>query len=342
MERPEEYENPEEVEGEEYEEEDGHVIEESDPEAPEEAEDGEEESEAPEEEEPQKKRTGRLPANQRIHELTKSHYQTQAELQRLREENEQLRQFGIRAEQDYRIADKAALASWEESAKLKLERAKIKKQVARENGDIQGEIDADVEMAEAASTIQNIGPMKSARAREEQALEQQAQYQNQYAQHYQQQVQQYQETVARDKQIASHNWLKENWDWASPQSKNYDPDLWAEAKAAGDQLEQYYASIGRPELVLTSEYWSNVNAHLDSLSEQNMKRPLKMSQPRNQVAPVRSHNQQRRTTSYNGRDVLNSYDRDIIKSWGLNEEKFAKRKLKDMQDNPQWYYGPQR
>ena len=327
-------EHEEELETEEPEEEEESPEEEPDQEETEESEPEEgEEEEEDEEPAPRKQRGSRQNANARIQALTRERYQTQAELERLRQEHEQLRQFAESSSHRANQIDKVALAQYESNAKLKLEQAKIKKHQAHENGDIQAQIDADVEMTTALNQLQEANSWKYRQEAEEQNRVAQ---EEQYRQHYAQQVAQNEsnELVARENRVASMDWVSKN-EWMMRDSPSFDAEMVSIAEDFADVMERQLAAAGRQDLVMSRWYYDKIDEHLNKFktSEPNgMKKQLNMRPAKTGVSPARSGGSNQ--TFSGGRsgvkDNLNDLDKQLARAWGLDAEKLNKRKTREM------------
>lgn len=311
-----------------------------------ESDDGGEPEEGDEDEEeepaPRKSRGGRQDGHARIQTLTRERYQAQAELERLRQENEHLKQYAATSSQRANQIDKVAVLQYEKNAQLRLEQAKIKKHQALENGDVQSQIDADVEMTTALNQLQEANSWKYRQETEEQArLAQEEQHRQQY-QHQASQLES-NEALQRERNVASYEWLYQN-EWMKKSSPSFDPELASIAHDYAAVMENQLKEAGREDLIMTPWYYGKLTEHLNKFrtSEPNgMKKQLNMRSARTGVSPARSGGSNRTFSGGRSgtRDNLNDLDKSLAKAWRLDPEKLNKRKTREMATDPRYSMG---
>jgi|SRR5215470_3192540 len=269
------------------------------------------------EEEPSEKRRHRPSAYNRIQEIQREKYQALDELNRMREENEVLR--GLAHELNYKAEESgnAAMIHYDKSMNLKLEQAKLKKAQALENGDIQAQLDADVDIASATNAIQQINSWRYQQEIDMQNRQQQEKWQQQQAQ--------YQQPIAPNPQITT-NWLQNNA-WYFPQSKSYNPEM-AEAVAAySDKLENFLYRSGRPDLIMSEEYFQNIDEYVSSLNQNSERSGLNMKPMRGGVSPVRNSGF---NSSRTQKIALDSNELEMARRLGVKKEEFLQQKIEDI------------
>lgn len=338
MERQEYYEEPEAEESEYEEEEEGSPLEESEiiesegeEDAPtsysheSEDEEGEEEEE---DEAPRKK--GRLPGNARIQQVTREKYQALNELSRMQQENEFLKRRELELGTQITQSGNAAMIFYDKSANLKLEHAKAKKFQAAENGDIQAGIDADVEMATATHELQQINYWKAQQASEERNRQLQYEQQSQYSQ-------QQPAAIPQADPQESYDWVERNT-WFNPGSADFSPELAQAARDYSEKVENLLYREGRPDLIMSKQYYDEIDNHISQLKNQRgqgmRKNQLNMRPVRGGAAPVRNSGQSSRGTE---KHALSRAEKEIASVMGIKEKDYLSNKLRDQQENPQYW-----
>lgn len=278
--------------------------------------------EEPEEEEDSRKR-GRPPANYRIQQIQREKYQALDALNRMREENEHLKRLATDLNYKAEESDSAAMLHYDNSINRKLEQAKAKKLQAIENGDIQSQLDADVEIAEATSELQQI---KSWKVKQE-LREQQKQHQEAY---YQQYPQQQQVNPSFDESSA-YKWLDEN-PWFVPQSEHYNPELVNAVSDYSEKVENYLYRAGRPDLIMSPEYFQEINNYVNHIQSSG-RNQLSMKPSRAGVSPVRGGISQSQSRE---KHKLSSDEIDWARRLGISEEAYSKEKLSPINQSKQY------
>lgn len=279
--------------------------------------------ESEEEYEPNQKRQ-RPPAHDRIQEIQREKYQALNELQRMRQENDELKR--LTKDLDRRVKDSIDVAGvfHNKSAQLQLDHAKAKKRKAMEDGDYDALVDADVEMAEAASVLQQAKTEEARRSLEERARKEEEEYR----------LQQPQAPQGPDPEI-SNDWLRNNANWFHPQGENYSKEMVDEAQNFSHQLENYYYRNGRPDLICSHDYFRELDNHLVKFYEQSTRTQqrgeLVMNPSRSNVAPVRSGGNGQQGSK---KPDFTRREAELIKAWGIKPEDYAFHRDKEMRDSP--------
>lgn len=281
------------------------------------------------EEEP--KRKGRVSGNARIQQIQREKYQALSELQRTQQENEYWKQMAMDSSSKAQELGDAAMIHYDKNSNLRLEQAKAKKFKAHEEGDIQAEIDADVEIASATHAIQQLSYWKT---QQERNLRQQYQQEQGQQQHSQELVNQ-----EPDPQI-SNDWLARN-PWFNPASRDFDSELAQAAREYSEKVENFLYRNGRKDLIMSGDYYEEIDKYIHQLKSQRgqgMKRELNMRPVRGGGAPVRSGSYQ----SSRGKQtqVLSKEEREISRLMGIKEKDYLSNKLQDMSERPErWNNG---
>lgn len=295
-------------------------------EIPEEPESEENEGEEEHPREIEKKKGSRNSAYSRIQQIQREKYQAASERDRLREENEQLRRIAIELNQKAEENGNAFVTQYDNNANLELEKAKIKKLRALEDGDIQAQLDADVEIANAAARVQRSRELK---AQQELNASRQQAYNEQYSQHYNNQPQinqpsSMQQTIATD-------WIANN-PWYRTDDEEHDPELHAVVNSYSDEVENYLISLGRPDMVMSEWYFNEIDKHvanvLNSRGNNMQKKSLNMKPARVPVTPARSGG-----GSYSpgnrSQVILTAADKEMAKLMKIDPKDFLKHKIRD-------------
>lgn len=268
-----------------------------------------------EQEEPKKR-----DAKTRINEVTRQKYQAIEQMKSamdranaLELENEQLRRLNS-------MQTNASALQQEATAKERLERAKERKALAIESGDIKGQVDADIAIAEAVSEVQKIDYDKTYRQVQQEYDQQNYEAQQRYAEA---QMQQYQRPEEANRHIAE-KWLMDN-EWFMKQSPNFNPKLHDEVQRLCDQLDATLYRSGEQYKIYSDEYFQYVNQQIPALQQRLGTRPA-MSKSQNYVEPVRGGNQ---NYAQKQRVTLTSEQKDLIRGLGVKPEEYIKHMRSD-------------
>lgn len=284
------------------------------------------------EEEPVNK--GRLPGNARIQQIQREKYQAIHESNRLQQENEYLRRMALDLNNKATESGNAAMIHYDNSANLKLEHAKSRKIQAHEEGNVQAEIDADVDIASATAEIQHINHWKAQQAMENRNRQQQYE-QQQYDQQYAQQ------TPQQPDQQVSVDWLERNA-WFNPHSHDFSPELAHAAREYSEKVENFLYRNGRPDLIMSEQYYDEIDSYIQQLHSQ---RGQGMGKKQLNMRPVRGGSTPVRNTSSNAsrsseKHQLSREEREIARVMGIKDKDYLASKLSDKRDMPhRWRNG---
>ncbi len=264
-------------------------------------------------EEKPKQKKGRVPGKTRINQLIREKYEAENETQALRAENERLKKL-------QENANNAAMAHYDNSVQLKMDRAKQLKAQAIEIGDVSAQVDADVELSRVAAQMEQLDAWKaqqSHKQREADVMHEQQQHNNQ---------QQYQ---TPDLNEETEEWLQEN-PWFDPRTSHYDADMQAEVKAYADALDRKLIRSGQEDKIMTREYFDAINGYVQKEfynDEPRQNRNLNMKSARGaQVAPVGNRAASGTPNSVNPKIILSAEEKDLIRLGKIDEKEFIRQK----------------
>ena len=282
-----------------------------------------------EEEDEEPKQRGRLSGNARIQQIQREKYQAFAELNRAREENEYLKRVALNLNDKANESSHAAMIHYDNSARLKLEQAKSRKLKAAEEGDAQGEVDADVDIATATNELQQISNWQYQKNIEDRNRQQQIYQQEQMLT----QQQKFNEPDPQE----SYGWLERN-SWFNPASHDFNPDLAQAARDYSEKVENYLYRQGRADLIMSREYYDEIDNYIHSLQsnkgQEMNRRQLNMRPARGGASPVRNtHASSQRREKHS----LRPEEREMASLMGVKEKEYLSSKLSDQRDNPQYW-----
>lgn len=278
-------------------------------------------ADAPSEEEREERirRNNLKPAKTRINQIQREKYQALDEANRLREENEELRRM-------VDLSTQAAQQYYDNDVYNRLERAKQLKAQAKEAGDVESEINADLEMALAANEISNVNNYKA-----QQAYQSQQRYP-------QQQIEP--PHLANAKQL--NEWVNKN-SWFHPESEDYDENLAREIQVHADLLDVNLHRAGHQDKIMSREYFNEIDKAVKALRERDSsayypsRSNLNMKPSRDSVAPVRNGMSERAERS--GQYKLNADQKDLIRRLGISEKQYIKSEIDSRKKNPNKWAG---
>jgi hypothetical protein len=277
-----------------------------------------EEEEHPEPEEQRYEQEDRKPkpkakekdrTRERLNEIQREKYQALDELARLREENQQLRQMSD-------IASNSASVHYEDNVNRQVERARNLKMAAIDSGDVEAQVNADVELATAVAKMNRLNEWKAEKAADQYAPVRQAPQQP---------------DLSRNPEAL--RWADKN-QWMSPSSEDYDPDMAYKADSYAAQLDQYLVQQGQANMIGSRDYFYEIDKFVNhardqvrgsqqSRTGQQQRGQLNMKQSRPAVSPVRSGGSQGRAQQVQ----LSASERDMVRRMGISEQAYVKSKL---------------
>jgi hypothetical protein len=245
---------------------------------------------------------------ERLNEIQREKYQALDENVRLKSENQRLQQLA-------EMSSNSASIHYENSVKQRLEHAKNLKRAAKEVGDVNSEIEADIELAAAVSQQNQLESWKAEREVER---------------HY---------PPAPANPIPQPNynrpevveWARRN-QWMSADSRDYDPHMAQKAEAYANQLDNYCIQQGRLDWIGSSDYFYKVdefvaNTRAQSATHQRantqQRGQLNMRQSRSGVSAVKTGNGQ---TGRREEAQLSTAERDLARRLGITEQQYRQSK----------------
>lgn len=286
-------------------------------------------SEPEEEEEPSSRKRQRPPAHERIQEIQREKYQLLNELERIKRENEELSKRNRDLDKRSNQAMDVASMFHTKSAELQLENARAKKLRARQEGDDNAEIEADIEIASAASALhqaKQIEAQKSLNNTRESEQEQEYRPQSQA------------QPQAADPAIKNY-WLDMNANWFYEGGEEYDPELSVAVQKQAAGFEDLLTRNGMAHMIGSADYFREIDKYVANYRRQTQnqgRRELQMSSSRsNHVAPVRSGGGSSVQGGNAGkRPKLDRDELELIRQWDIKPEDYIKHRDKEIREAP--------
>lgn len=290
----------------------------------EEAQDGiDEQSEEDNQEiEAHKRRKQRDPAKARINQIQRERYAALEANNRLRDENERLKRLAT-------MTTESASKQFEDNVLQRFERAKQLKMQAYENGDIQAQTNADVELADAMADYKSHNNWKA----QEALKAQEAAYQPQVN-----------PTGPIVNEREARGWVERN-PWVNPNTPDYDPELFQLADNAASQLDLYCYKNGQGHLIQSPQYFQELDNYINQARQalESQQRPqsqgrsqIPMRQSnRNSVMPVRGSTNAQSTSRQKA--PLSAEQKAMASSLGISEDLYRQEMLRDMKEKPDRY-----
>ena len=192
-----------------------------------------------------------------------------------------------------------------------LEKAKMLKKKAIEEGDVEALTDADIAINRATNAIDEIERWNT---------------QNQ-SQPTEKAYNTYQSNASAVQQEMAQDWL-ESHDEINPQSSNYNPQLAQKVGAFINQLDRNIADSGQSQYYFSEPYFEAIDNHLDKLKTASTK---SVPPSVNNVAGVKkSYQSQPGTQKKNTVQVkLTADEKNWAEQLGISEKDYLKYKLED-------------
>lgn len=259
-----------------------------------------------------RERFGRQREKQRLMHLSKY-------TRKLEEENEQLKNLSHNWKQYSDYTNDAAATHYDNAVHLKLDQAKEKKLKAIQEGDAEGLVQADLELAEAAAKIESLNSWKY---QEDAKRQEEAAYYQQQMAAYQQQMAVEQSTPNPKINDETVYWLNHN-PWYIPTNPAYNPDLAVEIGSFANALDQDLAQRGMGHAIMGREYYKAINKYVKDLTGGK-------KSGGGYVGGVRNGGGYGGASRYRERPSLNSQEREMVKllkNTGVTEESYLKHKM---------------
>jgi hypothetical protein len=263
----------------------------------------------PEETDENEEHAERLPKKRssdktRINQIQREKYQALDELNRTKSELDRVKKMA-------ELTAEAASRHYDDNVLQRLERARQLKAQAIESGDVQAQVDADMEMASATNEFQNLNAWKA---------QQSFKIQNDY-------VPQYDDSAQKD--YEAQKWVTEN-SWIHPDSEDYNEDLAEQVSLYCDAMDVNLYRSGYADKIRSPEYFHQINKHIYELTKKGygQKRELAMRSTRSPVSPVRnsySHQGERQ-----GREIrLTNEEKDLARHLKVPEKVYLAKKIEN-------------
>ena len=266
------------------------------------------------------KRRARPSADERILEINREKYRALSELERIKRENSELARNNQELNRKVSESLKVAGSFVNKASKLELENAKAKKIRARQEGNEEAEIEADIEIAQAASALQQAEIEESRQIYNENRRKLEEEHQKQ-------------QPLRADPAISA-NWLNENWQWFKPEGQYYDKRLVDAVENYATHLEVYCHNNGRPDAIGSEEYFEKINEYVASLQQKPQgRRELTMNPSKSTVAPVRRSAQPGQPSNDRG-PALTREEMEIVNAFGITPKDYAFYRDKEIRETP--------
>ena len=263
----------------------------------------------------------------RINKLNKERYQALAAAKKKEEENAELRRM-------LDLSSQTAQYHFDNSLKMNLDKAKKMKEEAKLSGNLDAEVEADIVLAAAIQEYSN--------------AEQWKQQQNLYNQY----VPPQQQTASQDivdyippTNVKNFDAWKSTNEWFEAPSDDFEEALSRETDRYARDLNNYLVSNGRPDMILSPEYFVELDAKVSQLKEaygkystnrppyqsspqvQTRRSPLQMKKNPRPVTPVGNSRGMSRPAS-SEHVMLTSEQKEMARSIGMGEKEYAKYVMK--------------
>jgi len=272
--------------------------------------DGEDKPE-PDEDEKEKRRKKNLGQA-----LKRAHAEKYQALERIRLLEENLRQAQIAAER----SSEAAMRSYDAEVIHKVAIARQKLQEAKELGDSQAEIDAQISLNLATNELQKLQDWKAQQEMQQEWQKSQSNIQqpqtnpnvNPYEYH----------------QEETEEWITRNADWFHPEGENYDPYFAQETSRYSEALNQLLMERGYGHLIGSQEYYDTIDNQI-ALARQRLQQSYQKHQPyqrgpqmKSVRAPVAPSRGSMNRVTPSSKKPLSAAERDMIRGLGVTEEAY--------------------
>lgn len=224
---------------------------------------------------------------------------------RLEQENEHLRSFSEKA-------NEAASFHYDDSIKSRMRMAQNIKRQARENGDYDTEMSADVEITKLVSEQQEVNRYKA----QQRMAEDNRNYQHSRQQSYE---------PVPELNLDTQDWLDRN-SWANPQEEEYDEELFNAASAYAKSLEIKYRNNGQENKIMGKHYFDEIDRYMkDNFLNDT---PSQSRRNYHRTSPISAVN---RTKSNTGQKIrLTDMEKEFARNCGMTDAEYIEEKEKIM------------
>lgn len=253
-------------------------------------------------------------AKKKLSKLTRERHRLAAEAQKLKEENQLLRQHMNHSSQ-------AAMTHYDNNVQLRIDTAKKEKLKALEIGDMEAVVEKDQELAEAVAELKNIQSWKTQESIRQYTQQQEAQQQQQH--HEQSQVELNEET---------ENWIEAN-PWFDPNSREHIPEVFEDVNDYIASLDEHLARTGKDHQRFTKAYFNKIDAYVnDTYGKQApiAPAPIRMKSSNQYVEPVRNKSS---VAAPPRKEIitLDSEEKRMARNLGVSEEAYIMYKKNDLE-----------
>ena len=255
-------------------------------------------------------------AKVRINQLQRDKFHAINESEKLRAENEQLRQM-------YESSTQVAMRQYDDSVAKRIERARESQIAAIESGDAQAQADANIELASATNEMHTLNNWKY---QNEYELRNQTAYVPEQPIYY-----------SNNNDSVLQDWIEDNT-WFNPSSKNHDPDLAAYINNKSSEIDQGLIQHGYGYKIRDEDYFREIDRlaqeYVNGRNRQysGQRRDLNMKPVRGGASPVRGYNQGVQGSGQT-RETLSADERDMARRMGVTDKVYLQHRLHDQKIN---------
>ena len=245
--------------------------------------------------------------------LKRERYRLSAEAQKLKEENEALRQYMEHSSQ-------AAMTHYDNNVQLRIDTAKKEYLKALEVGDMEAAVEYSELLSKAAAEQTNNQSWKA----QEQI--------RRYNQQHQQQEQEYYDEPDIELNAVTEEWIAQN-PWFDPNNPKHIPEIFEDVNDYISSLDDYLVRTGKLDQRFTKQYFNKINSYVNEthgIKPSQYKAPIQMKTANRYVEPVRNTNVVS-STPKKQKITLSPEDRAFVRNLGVSEEVFSSEVKKDIE-----------
>jgi hypothetical protein len=258
-------------------------------------------------------------AKKKLSKLTRERHRLAAETQKLKEENQALRNHMEHSSQ-------AAMTHYDNNVQLRIDTAKKEKLKALEIGDMESVVERDQELAAAVAELNSIQSWKTQESIRQYNQQQESQ------QYQQQQQQQYYEPPETELNQETETWIEAN-PWFDPNSREHIPEVFEDVNDYVASLDEHLARTGKEHQRFTKAYFNKIDAYVNETYGRQAPlatAPIKMKSSNQYVEPVRN-TRSIATPAQKQKVTLSPEEIDMARRSGVSDQEFIKHKLIDME-----------
>lgn len=233
-----------------------------------------------------KKQKGRPDGLMRIKQLSRDKYHAEYVAKTKEEENQKLREEVERLKVLSEQNSQAAMGHFDDSVKRQMEQARFRMTKAIQEGDVEEQLKATEELAEAKARQLQIESWNATRNYENQQKQVSQREEKPYIEQKQVEIPLERQELPEE----AHEWIRNNA-WVDPHSAEFDEGLAREVQAYESVLFNRYQRTGQQNKIFSKQYFDEIDRYIkqDIYGEepiQQAKRTLNMKPNRAPVAPV--------------------------------------------------------